>query len=129
MKNEIVKHDPNDTPIDALWIWVKDKQPDDWDAGTHAGDFHDIPSGSHSVKKDATDMYWDREWNNRHEASGFITNILLVLGVFMWLYVAVMFGVTRFEWTGAYFIFALKTLGIGALGTWVFFSGAGRMAG
>lgn len=126
MTNEIQLYDVVDGEI------LNDYDAPEWDEGVHSGDFHDIPAGRHSPVIGAHELAEDTAWNDRIErrrkSSAWATPLLLI-GAGMWLYVAVMFGVTRFEWTGAYFIFALKTLGIGALGTWVFFSGAGRMAG
>ena len=72
--------------VDGEWHYVSDppKQPakpvDDW-TYNEIND-HIKYSGSHSVKKDATDMYYDREWHG-HSSSGLSTPLIWTGVIFM----------------------------------------------
>jgi hypothetical protein len=126
-KNEIVVSDV----VDGKWQYVNDppkqtaKKIDDWDAGVHENDFHDIPAGLHGVKMNATDMAYEREWNFRRQSNPLFAKFLIWAGLLIWLWCAVSLGITK-DWTAAVMLTAAGRVVLGAV---VFFSGAARMEG
>ena len=107
MKNEIVKHDPENSVIDAIWIWLSTNPPDDYDPGVHSEDSHNIPRGGHSVKTSATDILNEREWNNRPSKPSWLSAPLLWIGFFTMFVISPVEAAIYQHWLKAFFIAVL----------------------